>query len=57
MTGCVRHLGEIDWQQASQAKGYATDERMRGWGVWQRGSPHKRDAVRQLCLKLNKVLG
>jgi hypothetical protein len=48
---------DIQLQQPSHAKTYATDDRLRRWGAWQKGSTHRRDATRHLLLKLNKVLG
>ena len=34
-----------------EAKGTATDDRLKAWGLWIPGSDHKRDAVRQ-CIML-----
>lgn len=34
----------------SVAKSYCTDERLRRWGYWIAGSPHVRDAVRQVLV-------
>lgn len=36
----------INWQQPSEAMTHATDERLRAWGAWIRGSEHRRDARR-----------
>lgn len=41
---------EAVWQQPSQAKTYATDERLRRWGYWIRGKEHERDAWRHAIL-------
>jgi hypothetical protein len=40
------------WQQPSEAKTYATDERMKRWGLWIPGTAHahERDARRHLAL-------
>lgn len=48
---------EIERQTPAHAKGYATDERLRRWGVWVKGSTHRRDAMRHVCLRLNRALG
>lgn len=47
----------IAWQQPSEAKGFATNERLKLWGLWSVGSEHRRDANRHLALLVNKVLG
>jgi len=47
---------DIDTQQPSHAKRYATDERLRRWGAWTKGSTHRRDATRHLLLRLSKVI-
>lgn len=43
---------KIELQQASDAMGYATNDRLRHWGVWVPGSQreHERDARRHLLL-------
>jgi hypothetical protein len=33
-------------QQPSLAKSTATDERLKDWGLWEKGAPHARDAIR-----------
>lgn len=33
-------------QQPSMAKSTATDERLKEWGLWEKGQPHARDAIR-----------
>jgi hypothetical protein len=54
-------LGGFEWlvqpvyQQAAQAKQFATDARIREWGLWVVGSDHKRDANRHLALRLAKL--
>lgn len=40
---------EVVWQQPSDAKGYATDERLKRWGLWLPGKAHERDAWRHLA--------
>lgn len=42
----------------SEAMSYATNDRLRGWGVYPltRGSEHKRDAIRHLCLGVERVI-
>jgi hypothetical protein len=45
------------YQQPSQAKGLATNERLKLWGLWTRGDgDHIRDAKRHFATRLNKVL-
>lgn len=36
----------IDYQMAMQAKGFATDAKLKSWGFWQTGMRHSRDAIR-----------
>lgn len=43
-------------QSASEAKGYATDARLRKWGLWTVGKEHGRDATRHLALRASKIL-
>lgn len=40
---------ETFWQQPSAAKGYATDARLKRWGLWIKAQPHERDACRHLA--------
>lgn len=47
----------IKWRQASQAKTYATDARLKLWGLWTVGSAHQRDAWRHLASEVNEVVG
>lgn len=47
---------EIDWQQPSSAKSKATNERLKGWGLWEVGSEHKRDAWRHFALRVDKLI-
>lgn len=44
----------IELQMPAQAKGFATNERLKRWGWWVKGSAHKRDAVRHLLLYASK---
>lgn len=37
------------WQQPSQAKTYATDDRLKRWGLWVKGREHERDAWRHFA--------
>jgi hypothetical protein len=59
--GLEGRLGPAGWalefQSAADAKQYATSPRMREWGVWSltRGSNHKRDAIRHLCLRVSRI--
>jgi len=39
-------------QYASQAKPFVTDDRLRAWGMYQRGAKHARDAIRHGCYYL-----
>jgi hypothetical protein len=49
-------LGRPIFQTAGDAKHYATNQRLRDWGVWVVGSTHRRDAVRHVCAKLSAEL-
>lgn len=40
---------EVHWQSPSAAKTYATDERLKSWGLWVRGREHERDAWRHFA--------
>ena len=52
------HDRELDFIMAepSQAKTFATNERLKLWGLYEVGSEHKRDAYRHLALCVNTVL-
>lgn len=53
----VNELGlDVVWQTASEAKGYATNERLKQWGLWVVGSAHERDANRHLAKLLDRLL-
>jgi hypothetical protein len=39
-------MPRVSYQSASQAMTYATDERLKDWGAWIKGSDHRRDARR-----------
>lgn len=43
-------------QSPSEAKGYATNDRLRSWGIWAVGQEHSRDALRHLATKVAKVI-
>lgn len=44
---CDVHLGVPRYNQmAHQAKGFVSDEKLRAWGMYQRGKKHARDAIR-----------
>jgi hypothetical protein len=44
---------DVVWQQPGQAKGFATDSRLRHWGLWVKGThaAHQRDAIRHIALR------
>lgn len=46
-----------DWSEylASQAKSTVTDDRLRRWGLWTKGSAHERDAQRHMILHLRSI--
>jgi hypothetical protein len=46
----------VEWQQAGQAKSLASNDRLKSYGLWIVGSEHKRDAVRHLVLKADKLI-
>jgi hypothetical protein len=52
----LRPWVRIEYQMPSAAKKYVTNERMRRWGLWVRGSEHKRDATRHLAKKVSDIL-
>lgn len=37
---------KYEMRGAGLAKGFATDEKLKDWGMWQRGERHARDAIR-----------
>jgi len=39
----------------SRSKGFATDARLRDWGLWFRGAEHARDAARVLALHIAEL--
>lgn len=39
-------------QMASQAKGFATDQKLRGWSLYQTNKRHANDAIRHACYYL-----
>jgi hypothetical protein len=46
-----------EFQQASAAKSFATNERLRAHDMWVKGSEHRRDAVRHLCRRYATLVG
>jgi hypothetical protein len=49
----------IERQSPSDAKSYATNDRLRAWGLYPLGrgkGDHKRDALRHLALKVNRLM-
>lgn len=60
-TLCIQRNG-LRWafpqlQQPSQAKSFATNERLRKHKLWAKGSEHRRDAVRHMCLAYAMFIG
>lgn len=54
---CRLEPHEVQYQQPSQVKSYATDKRLRQWGLWAPSSrDHRRDATRHLLLAIHKRL-
>lgn len=47
----------VTWRQASTAKTYATDSRLKLWDLWEVGSAHMRDAWRHVACEVNEVVG
>jgi hypothetical protein len=47
---------EIHWQQASLAKGKATNDRLKLWGLYEPGSEHLKDAWRHLATLCDRLL-
>lgn len=37
-------------RMAQHAKNFVTDDRLKQWGLWQKGERHARDAIRHACL-------
>lgn len=54
--GMIRLDHCLRFQQPSEAMTYATNERLRRWGVWSIGKQHGRDATRHLALLASKAL-
>lgn len=53
--GVVSSL-QIHYQQASLAKGKATNERLKMWGLYEPGSEHTKDAWRHLATLADRLL-
>lgn len=49
---------ELDhaFQEPSSAKGYAENQRLRGWGIYVVGSDHERDAARHVALRVSDLI-
>lgn len=46
----------VEYQEPS-TKGRSTSARMKRWGIWERGvSEHRKDAMRHLAYKVNKLI-
>lgn len=52
----VNYNVRFKWQQPSSAKNLATDARLKDWGLWVKGSAHKRDAWRHIILRLDELI-
>ena len=46
----------MHYQTPAQAKSFATNERLKLWGIYVKGSEHKRDALRHVALRIDKLL-
>lgn len=44
------------FQQPSEAMTYATNDRLKAWGIWTVAQEHGRDATRHLALRASKIL-
>lgn len=53
----ARDEDTILYQMPSEAKTFAKNERLKMWGLWEKGSDHKRDAWRHVAVRLNRILG
>lgn len=49
------HISNPIWQPPS-AMSYATDERLKRWGIWIPGRDHERAAWRHIAFRLNKLI-
>lgn len=47
----------VRWRQASTAKTYAKDDRLKLWDLWSVGSAHQRDAWRHVACEVNEQVG
>jgi hypothetical protein len=43
------HNCTIEYQMATQAKGFVTDKKLEAWGFWKDSMRHARDAIRHGC--------
>lgn len=46
----------LHFQPPSMAMTYATNDRLKSWGLWEVGKEHGRDAARHLALRVSKIL-
>ena len=44
------------YQQPSEAKSFATNERLKLWNLWEVGSEHRRDAARHFAKRIDLLL-
>jgi hypothetical protein len=56
LSGELRPWCKFEFQLPAEAKRYVTNERMRRWGAWVKGSEHKRDATRHMIKKVSDIL-
>lgn len=56
LNGDLRSWVHIEYQLPAEAKRYVTNERMRRWGAWVKGSEHKRDATRHMIKKVSDII-
>jgi hypothetical protein len=49
-------IEEITWQQPSQIKRFASNDRLKLWGLYTTGSEHERDAWRHVATKANSIV-
>jgi hypothetical protein len=47
---------EFEYQTPSSAKRKVSNERLKRWGMWVKGSDHRRDAVRHMVLRADREI-
>lgn len=47
---------DVHWQQPSEAKSFASNDRLKLWGLYTVGSEHERDAWRHFAVRANRVV-